>query len=67
MYLLQKDVKNRPQDAEVIADALEKEFGIIKWVPPKNADYEDVDPSTTAETRILAETVIRKHLRNIEE
>lgn len=67
LYLLQKNPMNRPNDADLIADALEKEFGPQKWVPPR-ADRlsKEVDSSTTAETRMLPETIIRKHMKNLE-
>jgi len=66
MYLLQKDPTLRPKDADVISEVLEKEFGITKWDPPLGKSVHKVDPSTTAETRILPETIIRKHIRSID-
>lgn len=65
MYLMQKDPALRPKDADVIAEVLEKEFGHSKWKPPTGKSMFKVDKSTTAETRILPETVIRKHIRSL--
>ncbi len=67
LYLLQKNPLTRPNDADLIADALEKEFGAQKWVPPKAENYPSgPDASSTAETRMLPETIIRKHMKNLE-
>jgi len=67
LYLLQKDPKNRPRDADLIADALEKEFGAQKWVPPRaDKQLRPTDLSSIAETRMLPETIIRKHMKNLD-
>ena len=67
LYLLQKNPMIRPSDADLIADALEKEFGAQKWVPPKaDSILNSSNISTTAETRMLPETIIRKHMKNLE-
>ena len=67
LYLLQKNPMTRPSDADLIADALEKEFGAQKWVPPRADSYpSETNISTTAETPMLPETIIRKHMKNLE-
>ncbi len=67
LYLLQKNPIARPSDADLIADALEKEFGAQKWVPPiADRAPNSIDASTTTETRMLPETIIRKHMKNLE-
>jgi len=67
MFMLQKNPKSRPQNADLIADALEHEFGNAKWLPPKAGSAgETLEASTTSETRMLPETVIRKHIKDLE-
>ena len=65
MYLMQKDPKLRPKDADVIAEVLEREFGHTKWDPPKGQPVFVTDTSISAETRILPDTIIRKHIRSL--
>ncbi len=63
MSLLIKDPTKRPNDAAMVADTLEREFGVQKWAPQFLHDTPVTQESGAKATAIMPDALTEKLLR----
>jgi len=63
MSLMIKDPAYRPNNALMVATALERELGVHEWKPPFYRELKPAREPSDATTTLLPETIIRKHMR----